>query len=172
MGLSECSNVLFGTVTEVNPKRMGAKVKPEENLKGETKFSQIKINIGVGQVNFPQQLIRKFKVGEPVIIFIKTKVVESQVLVILVGSGFRSLHQSALIEVRLGGILRILKFICIVLTKGQQLIFKVISAKFLREKSNQKKKKNLNLIIWQTLQKEPYALWYSIIVITMLNSQP
>ena len=57
--LSECSNVLFGTVTEVNPKRMTAKVKPEENLKGETKFSQIKINIGVGQGNFPQQLIRK-----------------------------------------------------------------------------------------------------------------
>ena len=69
--LSECSNVLFGTVTEVNPKRMTAMVKPEENLKGETKFSQIKINIGVGQGNFPQQLIRKFKVGEPVIIFYK-----------------------------------------------------------------------------------------------------
>ena len=69
--LSECSNVLFGTVTEVDPKRMTAKVKPEENLKGETKFSQIKINIGVGQGNFPQQLIRKFKVGEPVIIFYK-----------------------------------------------------------------------------------------------------
>ena len=67
--LSECSNVLFGTVTEVDPKRMTAKGKPEENLKGETKFGQIKINIGVGQGNFPQQLIRKFKVGEPVIIF-------------------------------------------------------------------------------------------------------
>jgi len=69
--LSECSNVLFGTVTEVDQKRMMAKVKPEENLKGETKFSQIKINIGVGQGNFPQQLIRKFKVGEPIIIFYK-----------------------------------------------------------------------------------------------------
>ena len=29
--LSECSNVLFGTVTEVDPKRMTAKVKPEDN---------------------------------------------------------------------------------------------------------------------------------------------
>ena len=69
--LSECSNVLFGTVTEVNQKRMTAKVNPKENLKGETKFSQIKINIGVGQGNFPQQLIRKFKIGEPIIIFYK-----------------------------------------------------------------------------------------------------
>ena len=69
--LSECSNVLFGTVTEVDPKRMTAKVKPEDNLKGKTEFSQIKINIGVGQGNFHQQLIRNFKVGEQVIIFYK-----------------------------------------------------------------------------------------------------
>ena len=69
--LAECSNVIFGTVTSVNQKRMTAKVKVEENLKGESDFQEIKINLSTGQGNFPEKMIKKFKAGKPVIIFYK-----------------------------------------------------------------------------------------------------
>ena len=69
--LAECSNVVFGTVTSVNQKRMTAKVEVEENLKGESDFEEIKINLSTGQGNFPQKMINKFKVGKPIIIFYK-----------------------------------------------------------------------------------------------------
>ena len=69
--LAECSNIVFGTVTSVNQKRMTAKVKVEENLKGESDFQEIKINLSTGQGNFPQKMIKKFKAGKPIIIFYK-----------------------------------------------------------------------------------------------------
>lgn len=69
--LAECSNIVFGTVASVNQKRMTAKVKVEENLKGESEFQEIKINLSTGQGNFPQKMIKKFKAGKPVIIFYK-----------------------------------------------------------------------------------------------------
>ena len=69
--LAECSNIVFGTVTSVNQKRMTAKVKVEENLKGKSKFKEIKINLSTGQGNFPEKMIKKFKAGEPIIIFYK-----------------------------------------------------------------------------------------------------
>ena len=69
--LAECSNVVFGTVTSVNQKRMTAKVKVEENLKGESDFEEIKINLSTGQGNFPEKMIKKFKDGKPIIIFYK-----------------------------------------------------------------------------------------------------
>ena len=69
--LAECSNIVFGTVTSVNQKRMTAKVKVAENLKGQSKFQEIKINLSTGQGNFPQKMIKKFKAGKPIIIFYK-----------------------------------------------------------------------------------------------------
>lgn len=69
--LAECSNVVFGTVTSVNQKRMTAKVKVEENLKGDSEFQEIKINLSTGQGNFPEKMIKKFKEGKPIIIFYK-----------------------------------------------------------------------------------------------------
>ena len=69
--LAECSNVVFGTVTSVNQKRMTAKVKVEENLKGKSEFKEIKINLSTGQGNFPQKMIKKFKARKPIIIFYK-----------------------------------------------------------------------------------------------------
>ena len=69
--LAECSNIVFGTVTSVNQKRMTAKVKIEENLKGESDFEEIKINLSTGQGNFPEKMIKKFKAGKPIIIFYK-----------------------------------------------------------------------------------------------------
>ena len=67
--LAQCSNIVFGTVASVNSKRMTAKVKVEENVKGRSDFQEIKINLSTGQGNFPQQMIKKFKVGRPIIIF-------------------------------------------------------------------------------------------------------
>lgn len=67
--LAECSNIVFGTVTSVNQKRMTAKVKVEENLKGQSEFQEIKINLSTGQGNFPEKMMEKFKVAKPVIIF-------------------------------------------------------------------------------------------------------
>ena len=69
--LAECSNIVFGTVTSVNQKRMTAKVKVEENLKGQSKFQEIKINLSTGQGNFPEKMIKKFQAGKPIIIFYK-----------------------------------------------------------------------------------------------------
>ena len=69
--LAECSNIVFGTVTSVNQKRMTAKVKVEENLKGQSKFQEIKINLSTGQGNFPEKMIKKFEAGKPIIIFYK-----------------------------------------------------------------------------------------------------
>lgn len=69
--IKECTHIVFGTVTEVSQKRMTAKVKVVENLKGKSDFQEMKINIGVGQGNFPQQLIKQFKTGLPIIVFYK-----------------------------------------------------------------------------------------------------
>ena len=69
--LAECSNIVFGTVTSVNQKRMTAKVKVEENLKGKSDFQEIKINLSTGQGNFPEKMIKKFEAGKPIIIFYK-----------------------------------------------------------------------------------------------------
>ena len=69
--IGESTNIVFGTVSEVNRKRMTGVVKVEENVKGKSKFQKIRINIGAGQGKFPQQLIKKFKVGRPAVIFYK-----------------------------------------------------------------------------------------------------
>ena len=69
--LDECSNIVFGTVTSVNQKRMTAKVKVEENLKGKSDFQEIKINLSTGQGNFPEKMIKKFRAGKPIIVFYK-----------------------------------------------------------------------------------------------------
>ena len=67
--IEECTNILFGSVTEVNRKRMTAKVKVENNLKGSSRLKEIKINLAVGDANFPQQLMKQFEVGLPIIVF-------------------------------------------------------------------------------------------------------
>ena len=67
--INACTNIIFGTVTEVSTERMTAKVRVEENLKGKSGFKEIQINIAVGQGNFPRELIKKCKVGLPIIVF-------------------------------------------------------------------------------------------------------
>ena len=70
--LDACSNVAFGTTESVDQKRQRVIVKLDENLKGKSEFSRIKINAAVGQRTrgtSPEMLMKKFKVGLPVIIF-------------------------------------------------------------------------------------------------------
>ena len=43
----ESSNILFGTVSEVNTKRRTAKVRVEKYLKGKAEFSEISIRLDV-----------------------------------------------------------------------------------------------------------------------------
>jgi hypothetical protein len=75
--LDACSNVAFGRAESVDRKKQRAIVKLEENVKGKSKFSHIKINAAVGQVRAkqtsPAMHMKKFKVGLPVIIFYKDK---------------------------------------------------------------------------------------------------
>ena len=69
--ISESTNVVFGTVTEVNTKRQTAKVKVEENLKGTSEFQEIKIRLDVykGRVDHREEAMRLMKLDAPIIIF-------------------------------------------------------------------------------------------------------
>lgn len=69
--VSESTNVVFGTVTEVNTKRKTAKVKVEENLKGTSEFQEIKIRLDVykGKVDHREEAMRLMKRDTPIIIF-------------------------------------------------------------------------------------------------------
>ena len=69
--ISESTNVVFGTVTEVNTKRQTAKVKVEENLKGTSEFQEIKIRLDVykGRVDHREEAMRLMKLEVPIIIF-------------------------------------------------------------------------------------------------------
>lgn len=71
--ISESTNIIFGTVTSVDSKRMRAIVKVTDSIKGKSTFEEIKINIAVGQyrgrLTSPKMLTKKLKVGLPIIVF-------------------------------------------------------------------------------------------------------
>ena len=69
--VAESTNVVFGTVTEVNVKRRTAKVKVEENLKGASEFQEIRIRFDVykGEADHREEIIHFLKEGEPIIVF-------------------------------------------------------------------------------------------------------
>ena len=69
--VAESTNVVFGTVTEVNTKRKTAKVKVKENLKGTSEFQEIKIRLDVykGKVDHREEAMRLMKQGAPIIVF-------------------------------------------------------------------------------------------------------
>jgi hypothetical protein len=91
--LNECTNVLFGTVTLVNQKRMTAKIRVEENIKGESQFQEIKIRFDTGVSNFPQKLLKQFEVGLPIIIFYKKVGMQIQNLGHINGTWFQTKAQ-------------------------------------------------------------------------------
>ena len=69
--IGESSNVLFGTVKEVNTKRKNATVNVEKYLKGKSDFKEIKIRFDVykGEEDHRNQISKFLKVDEPIIIF-------------------------------------------------------------------------------------------------------
>ncbi len=69
--VKESSNILFGTVSEVNTSRRTAKVKVEKYLKGKAEFDEIRIRLDVykGEVDHRDEAMRLMKVNRPIIIF-------------------------------------------------------------------------------------------------------
>ena len=69
--VAESTNVVFGTIAEVNVKRKTAKVKVEENLKGTSEFQEIRIRFDVykGESDHREEIIHFLKEGEPIIVF-------------------------------------------------------------------------------------------------------
>ena len=69
--VAESTNVVFGTITEVNTKRRTAKIKVEENLKGTSEFQEIKMRFDVykGETDYRDEIIRFLKADEPIIVF-------------------------------------------------------------------------------------------------------
>ena len=69
--VAESTNVVFGTVSEVNVKRRTAKVRVEENLKGTSEFQEIRIRFDVykGEADHRDEIIHFLKVDEPIIVF-------------------------------------------------------------------------------------------------------
>ncbi len=69
--VKESSNILFGTVSEVNTKRRTAKVKVEKYLKGNAEFDEIRIRLDVykGEVDHRDEAMRLMKLDAPIIVF-------------------------------------------------------------------------------------------------------
>ncbi|MCE2413273.1 hypothetical protein J4G07_04670 [Candidatus Poribacteria bacterium] len=69
--VAESTNVVFGTVSEVNVERKTAKVKVEENLKGTSEFQEIRIRFDVykGEADHRDEIIHFLKADEPIIVF-------------------------------------------------------------------------------------------------------
>ena len=89
--VDECTNVLIGTVTEVNPGRMTAKVRVEEDLKGTSRFKQIQMRLDVGQGRHPQKLMRLLEQGQPIIVFYAQKGDSIQSLAHVSGTWFQTM---------------------------------------------------------------------------------
>ena len=69
--IAESSNVLFGTVSEVNTKRQTAKIKVEKYLKGNPEFDEIKIRLDTykGEKDHRKEAMGLMKQGRPIIVF-------------------------------------------------------------------------------------------------------
>lgn len=69
--VAESTNVVFGTVMEVNTDRKTAKIKVDENLKGNSEFEEIKIRFDVykGEADHREEIIRFLRQDEPIIVF-------------------------------------------------------------------------------------------------------
>lgn len=69
--VAESTNVVFGTVVEVNTKRQTAKIKIEEDLKGKSEFQEIKMRFDVykGERDYREEIIHFLRQDEPIIVF-------------------------------------------------------------------------------------------------------
>ena len=69
--VAESTNVVFGTVIEVNTKRKTAKIKVEDDLKGKSEFQEIKMRFDVykGEKDYREEIIQFLRQDEPIIVF-------------------------------------------------------------------------------------------------------
>ena len=69
--VGESSNILFGTVSEVNTKRQTAKVKVEKYLKGNPEFDEIQIRLDTykGEKDHRDEAMHLMKQDAPIIVF-------------------------------------------------------------------------------------------------------
>ncbi len=70
--LDACTNIVFGEIESVNPKRLQAVVSVKEDVKGESNLNEIKMNFATGQYKqgtSPQKMVRLVKKGMPIIVF-------------------------------------------------------------------------------------------------------
>lgn len=73
--VSESTNVVFGTITEVNTNRKTADIKVEQNLKGKSEFDVIKIRFDIykGEADHRKEIAGFLKVGEPIVVCYEQK---------------------------------------------------------------------------------------------------
>ena len=71
--LDACTNVVFGTITSIDEKKLQVVIQVEQNAKGESEYKQIKIDATLGMEpgiqNAPFSFIQMMKPGLPVVFF-------------------------------------------------------------------------------------------------------
>ena len=72
---SESTNIVFGTIADVNTKRRTADIKVEQNIKGRSQFDVIKIRFDVykGEADHRKEITRFLKRGEPIVVCYEQK---------------------------------------------------------------------------------------------------
>ncbi|MBC8227941.1 hypothetical protein H8E77_00125, partial [bacterium] len=66
--IESCTNIVFGTVESVDPQKLRAIIKVEEDVMGKSGLEKIRINLAVGQrrpESSPEQMIKHFREGKP-----------------------------------------------------------------------------------------------------------
>ena len=73
--VSESTNVVFGTITEVNTKRQTANIKVEQNVKGRSEFDVIRIRFDIfkGEADHRKEIAGFLKQGEPIVVCYEQK---------------------------------------------------------------------------------------------------
>ena len=68
--VNESSNIVFGTITEVDTKRKTANIKIEKNLKGHSEFEVIRIRFDIfkGEADHRAEITRFLKKDEPIVV--------------------------------------------------------------------------------------------------------
>ena len=70
--LDACTNIVYGKVKSVDTTRLTAIIEVEENVKGQSNLTLIKMNFGIGQrrpESTPEKMVKLLEVGKPIIVF-------------------------------------------------------------------------------------------------------
>ncbi|MFC1713109.1 hypothetical protein ACFL6S_05545 [Candidatus Poribacteria bacterium] len=71
--ISESTNIFFGTLTSVDRESKQAIVEIEENVRGKSNLTRMKLNVATGEwrdnLTSPDKLMKSLKVGNPIVVF-------------------------------------------------------------------------------------------------------